>query len=1544
MFRRQTSEPRLAGTNAIPRVFRTPAGTERRSPQKRGRKVPACHKPALHCMPPRTYTGITHMDDRQRRLEGTLYRPSFEQDSCGFGLIANMDDKPSHWLVSTAISSLANLTHRGAVAADGKSGDGCGLLFRKPDSFLRTVAREKGFELAAHYAAGLVFHSADLEAGKVSLANLKAQLEEQGLEVAGFRTVPTDTRACGEYALKTLPAIAQVFVNCPANMDAASFERRLYIGRRLAEKANKADASFYVPTLSAHTMSYKGLVTPENLPVFFPDLQDERFTSSLAVFHQRFSTNTWPQWKLAQPFRYVAHNGEINTISGNRSWARAREAIMASPLIPNMDDIRPIVQTDGSDSMSLDNMLEGLLMGGIDFFRALRLLVPPAWQNVDTTDKELRAFYEYNSMHMEPWDGPAGIVLTNGRYAGCMLDRNGLRPGRYVLTRDRHLTISSEIGVWPYKPEDVVKKGRVRPGQIIAVDLQSGQLLLPHEIDAKLKAAHPYRRWIKQYANRLELSMDEDGGRPELSREQLNVFQKHFQVSFEERDAVIRVLAEDAQEAVGSMGDDTPMAVLSQRVRSPFDYLRQQFAQVTNPPIDPIREAVVMSLNTVFGSEKNIFEETADHAKRIEVSSPILSYEKFKLLTSQADEQFRAQTFDLCYDPSQLDLKGAIAALCEQVVAASKAGVAIAVLTDRHIAKDRLPIHALFATGAVHTALVNSGLRCKTNLLIDTATARDPHQFACLIGYGATAVHPYLAYEVIADLIKTGSVNEKPSEAMSKFRKGINKGLLKVLSKMGISTVASYRGAQLFEAVGIADEIVETCMPFTVSRIGGANFADFEADMKQLSKLAFNAMRPISQGGLLKYVFGEEYHAYNPDVVMQLQKAVQNGDYTEYLRYAELVNTRPVAMLRDLMQLKIDPAQSIAIDEVEPLEAILKRFDSAGMSLGALSPEAHEALAEGMNRLGGRSNSGEGGEDPARYGTVKMSKIKQVASGRFGVTPHYLVNAEVLQIKVAQGAKPGEGGQLPGDKVSGLIARLRHAKEGISLISPPPHHDIYSIEDLAQLIFDLKQVNPSALVSVKLVAEPGVGTVAAGVAKAYADLITISGYDGGTGASPLSSVKYAGSPWELGLTEAQQVLRANGLRGRVRVQTDGGLKTGLDVIKAAIMGAESFGFGTGPMVALGCKFLRICHLNNCATGVATQEIKLRSKYFTGLPEMVVNYFTFIARETREWMAKLGVRSMEELIGRADLLELLQGESERQGKLNLGVLLSQGTIAADEPRFCTSASNPSFDKGELAEKMLKDALPAITAKTPITLEYNVRNINRSLGARLSGEIARQHGADGLPDGTLDVRLKGSAGQSFGVWNAKGLQLTLEGDANDYVGKGMNGGRLVVYPPKEVMYQPHEGTIIGNTCLYGATGGELFASGLAGERFAVRNSGALAVVEGLGDHGCEYMTGGCVIALGQTGINFGAGMTGGFAFVYDRDEKFAYRYNNELIDIHLINGEAMGQHRAFLKEKIEQHVALTGSVIGAQILEDFDDYVDYFWLVKPKAAKLDSLLKD
>ena len=1480
--------------------------------------------------------------NRQDSLQNTLYSPDFEQDSCGFGLIAQMDNQPSHTLVQRAIHSLGCMTHRGAIAADGLSGDGCGLLFRKPDAFLRTVAMEAGIELGESYAAALVFLSQDKTEYKTAKDTLTRELQAQKLAVAGFRAVPVDTSVCGQYALASLPVIEQVFVNCPANIDEEHFERALYIARRRTEKALAADKVFYLPTLSSRVISYKGLVMPENLPVFYPDLHDERFASSLIVFHQRFSTNTWPQWKLAQPFRFLAHNGEINTLQGNRNWSRAREMKFESDLIPNMDDVRPIVNTEGSDSSSLDNMLEGLVMGGAGLFRAIRLLVPPAWQNVEDMDPDIRAFYEYNSMHMEAWDGPAGLVMTDGRYGVCALDRNGLRPARWVLTKDRILTIASEVGVWDYGADNVEKKGRVRPGQMVAADLATGKLLLPEDIDNELKVRHPYRKWLKE-STKLEFGAYPDGEMAVMDAPSLLTHQKIFNVSLEERDQILRVLAEDGQEATGSMGDDTPMAVLSQKVRSPFDYLRQQFAQVTNPPIDPIREAIVMSLSTCFGPERNLFNETKEHAHRLEVSSPMLSETAFKSITTQKDPAYKTQALSLNYDSSKLSLKAATEKLAADAVAAVKKGTVILVLSDRDISQNALPIPVLFAVGAVHHALIDAGLRCDANIIAESGSVRDPHHYASLIGYGATAVYPYLAYQVIADLVNSGECKTPLDKALANYRKGMDKGIYKILSKMGISLVASYRGAQLFEAVGLNEEIVDMCLKGTVSRVSGADFSDFETDQKKLHRNAYNPLKRLPAGGLLKFMYGEEFHAYNPDVVQQLQKAVQSGNYEEYKKYSEIVNTRPVAMVRDLMTLKTGTAP-IPLEEVEPLESILKRFDSAGMSLGALSPEAHEALAEGMNRIGGRSNSGEGGEDPKRYGTAKMSKIKQVASGRFGVTPAYLVNAEVLQIKIAQGAKPGEGGQLPGDKVSPMIASLRHCKPGTTLISPPPHHDIYSIEDLAQLIFDLKQVNPDAQVSVKLVAEPGVGTIAAGVAKAYADLITISGYDGGTGASPLTSVKYAGTPWELGLSEAQQVLRANNLRGRVRVQADGGLKTGLDVIKAAILGAESFGFGTGPMVALGCKYLRICHLNNCATGVATQNDKLRKEHFIGLPDMVVNFFTFMAMETRELMAQLGIRRLTDLIGRTDLLELMEGQSSKQQKLRLDALLSQGGIPETEPRFAQQDRNPSFDKGELAEKMVADALPFIKSGKKKAFTYAIQNTNRSIGARVSGEIAKAHGHAGLPDETLHIKLLGSAGQSFGVWNAKGLTLELEGDANDYVGKGMNGGRVVIYPPKVSTFEPHRNIIIGNTCLYGATGGELFASGMAGERFGVRNSGAFAVIQGAGYHCCEYMTGGTIIVLGDTGLNFGAGMSGGMAFVYDESEKFSTRINHELVDASKLVGEDTEPYRVFLNASIERHLALTGSPRAKWLLDNLDAEIGKFWLVKPKRISLEALLDD
>ncbi|WP_085677952.1 MULTISPECIES: glutamate synthase large subunit [unclassified Pseudomonas] len=1469
-----------------------------------------------------------------------LYHPEEFKDNCGFGLIAHMTGEPSHHLLQTAMQALTCMTHRGGINADGKTGDGCGLLMQKPDQFLRAVAQEHfAVELPKQYAVGMVFFNQDPVKAEAARANMDREIVAAGLKLVGWRKVPIDTSVLGRLALERLPQIEQVFIGGEGLSD-QEFAIKLFSARRRSSVANAHDADHYICSFSHKTIIYKGLMMPRDLAAFYPDLGDERLQTAICVFHQRFSTNTLPKWPLAQPFRFLAHNGEINTITGNRNWAMARRTKFANDLIPDLEELGPLVNRVGSDSSSMDNMLELMVTGGIDLFRGVRMLVPPAWQNVETMDADLRAFYEYNSMHMEPWDGPAGIVMTEGRHAVCLLDRNGLRPARWVTTTNGYITIASEIGVWGYQPEEVLAKGRVGPGQILAVDTETGQILDTDAIDNRLKSRHPYKRWLRQHALRIQATLTDDQGVASYDADQLKQYMKMFQVTFEERDQVLRPLGEQGQEAVGSMGDDTPMAVLSQRVRSPYDFFRQQFAQVTNPPIDPLREAIVMSLEICLGAERNIFQESPEHASRVILSSPVISPAKWRSLMNLEREGFDRQLIDLNYDES-VGLEAAIRNIADQAEEAVRGGKTQLVLSDRYIAPGKLPVHASLAVGAVHHRLTEQGLRCDSNILVETATARDPHHFAVLLGFGASAVYPYLAYEVLADLIRTGEVLGDLDEVFKYYRKGISKGLLKILSKMGISTIASYRGAQLFEAVGLAEEVVGLSFKGVSSRIKGARFVDLEGDQKLLAAEAWSARKPIQQGGLLKFVHGGEYHAYNPDVVNTLQAAVQQGDYAKFKEYTTLVDQRPVSMIRDLLKVKVAD-EALPLDQIEPLEAILKRFDSAGISLGALSPEAHEALAEAMNRLGARSNSGEGGEDPSRYGTIKSSKIKQVATGRFGVTPEYLVNAEVLQIKVAQGAKPGEGGQLPGGKVNGLIAKLRYAVPGVTLISPPPHHDIYSIEDLAQLIYDLKQVNPQALVSVKLVAEAGVGTIAAGVAKAYADLITISGYDGGTGASPLTSIKYAGAPWELGLAETHQTLRGNDLRGKVRVQTDGGLKTGLDVIKAAILGAESFGFGTAPMIALGCKYLRICHLNNCATGVATQNDKLRKDHYIGTVDMVINFFTFVAEETREWLAKLGVRSLGELIGRTDLLDVLPGDTERQQYLDLTPLLGSSHIPADKPQFCEVDKNPPFDKGELAEKMVEMALPAIRDQAGGEFSLDICNCDRSIGARISGEIAKLYGNQGMADKPITFRFKGTAGQSFGVWNAGGLNLHLEGDANDYVGKGMTGGKVTIVPPTGSPFATQHSAIVGNTCLYGATGGKLFAAGTAGERFAVRNSGAHAVVEGTGDHCCEYMTGGFVCVLGKTGYNFGSGMTGGFAYVLDMDNSFVDKLNHELVEIQRISGEAMEAYRSHLARVLGEYVEETGSEWGRELFENLDDYVRRFWLVKPKAANLKQLL--
>ncbi|MDN3553364.1 glutamate synthase large subunit [Halomonas almeriensis] len=1470
-----------------------------------------------------------------------LHQPDEFRDNCGFGLIAHMEGQASHDLLKTAIESLTCMTHRGGIAADGKTGDGCGLLLKMPDAFMRDMAREVlGVELGERYAVGSVFLPDDDAREAHCRETLEGELTRRGLKVLGWREMPVDPSVCGPMALKCLPRIRQLFVE-PGDVDDATFDVELFMGRRHAEQALAGDADFYVSSLSPRVVSYKGLVMPVDLPAFYPDLGDERLETAICVFHQRFSTNTAPRWPLAQPFRLLAHNGEINTIQANRGWANSRKENFTSERLPDIAELDEIVNTTGSDSSSMDNMLEVLLTGGMDLHRAVRMMVPPAWQNVEMMDGDLRAFYEYNSMHAEPWDGPAGVVMTDGRQALCMLDRNGLRPARWVITRNGYITLASEIGTYDYRPEDVVAKGRVGPGQVLAVDTETGEVLHTRDIDERLKSAYPYKRWLKQEANYLESALTELARFQNMDADRLAVQQKMFQVSFEERDQVLRPLAESGQEGVGSMGDDTPMAVLSRKQRLLTDYFRQKFAQVTNPAIDPLREAIVMSLESCIGAELNVFRSTPEHAHRLILTTPVLSPRKFTALVSQEDPAFASLTLPLAYDPQHTSLKGALQALCARAEEAARGDSVLLVLSDAELEQGQLPIQAALAVGAVHHHLNRKALRPRVNLIVETGYARDAHQMAVLFGVGATAVYPWLAYQVMADMHRTGELVGNPADARENYRKGLQKGLFKILSKMGISTLASYRGSQLFEAVGLASEVMELCFDGMASRIEGTGFAELQLQQELLARDAWKPRKQIAQGGLMKYVHGHEYHAYNPDVIKALQEAVQEGSYTKWKKFASLVNERDPATIRDLLRLK--PAETaLPLEEVEPVEDLLPRFDSAGMSLGALSPEAHESLAQAMNETGGRSNSGEGGEDPARYGTIRSSKIKQIASGRFGVTPAYLANAEVLQIKVAQGAKPGEGGQLPGGKVNGLIARLRYAVPGVTLISPPPHHDIYSIEDLAQLIFDLKQVNPDAQVSVKLVSEPGIGTIATGVAKAYADLITVSGYDGGTAASPLTSIKHAGSPWELGLPEVHQALRLNGLRDKIRLQTDGGLKTGLDVIKAAILGAESFGFGTAPMVALGCKYLRICHLNNCATGVATQHQALRDEHFRGTVDMVKHYFRFIAEEVRELMAMLGVRQLTDLIGRTDLLEILEGTTASQRGLDLSPLMTNDFVPAEAPQFCRVNRNVPHDPGAKNQELLAALKTAIETKTGGEFDFAITNCDRSVGALVSGAIAKRHGEPGLEEAPLTVRFRGVAGQSFGVWNARGLHLYLEGDANDYVGKGMNGGRVVVVPPRESHFESHRTAIIGNTCLYGATGGKLFASGMAGERFGVRNSGAHAVIEGAGDHCCEYMTGGVVAVLGETGINFGAGMTGGFAYVYDEDRTFVDKYNHELVEIHRVNIEAMEAHRRHLREVIEEFVAETGSQRGRDMLEDFSDYIRHFWLVKPKAASLASLL--
>ena len=1464
-----------------------------------------------------------------------LYKKDYFRDNCGFGLIANVHGKPSRKIVLDSIEALKSMTHRGGIGSDGKTGDGCGLLLNlNKKFFIKTLENEQNIKLSEKFAVGQLFYYQDIQ---VIEEKIKYILSKEGLKLCAKREVPINKSILGNIALDCMPNVYQLFIEPKEEMLDAEFETALLQSRKFIEEIYLDDEKLYFCSFSNKTIIYKGLMLPKDIENFYIDFQSKHFKSSVCVFHQRFSTNTSPRWHLAQPFRLLAHNGEINAIRGNRNWSKARTSIFKTPHIPKIQKFKQIVNESGSDSSALDNMIEILVSGGINIFKSIRMVLPPAWQNAQLLDPDVRSFHEYNSMHMEPWDGPAGIVMSDGKWAICVLDRNGLRPARYQIDDSDNITIASETGVNPVEENKIAKKGRVSPGGMLAINTETSEILTEKEIDDQLKFAAPYRKWLKENAVYVESSLDkyEGPGLRKINSEEFSISSKLFLLYKEERTSVIKPLAVDSQEGTGSMGDDTALAVMSKMHRQIYDYFRQQFAQVTNPPIDSLREASVMSLETCYGPELNVFEESSEHAKRLVTSSPVLSYKKLQSILD--NPYFKSQSIELSYKNDQ-SLKKALELLQKRAVRSIKKGNTIIHLEELLPNKKYLPINALLATGCVHQKLVELGLRSKANIIVTSSSARDTHQIACLIGFGATAVYPTLAYQTILDLTDRNELKGSPHENCARYRKGINKGLLKIISKMGISTISSYRGSQLFEIVGLNHEVVDLCFTNTESRIGGKGLDNLDKENKALNDYARSNLSEMNVGGLLKYVHGGEYHTYNPEIVKKLQEAVSSGSKEIYREYADLVDKRPPAMLRDLLEIVKDPKKLRS--KVEPVQKIIKRFDSAGMSLGSLSPKAHETLAEAMNTLGARSNSGEGGEGKHRYGTLKMSKIKQIASGRFGVTPHYLVNAEVLQIKIAQGAKPGEGGQLPGGKVNKLIAELRYSTPGITLISPPPHHDIYSIEDLAQLIYDLKQVNPKALVSVKLVSEPGVGTIAAGVAKAYADLITISGHDGGTGASPLTSIRYAGSPWELGLAESHQSLRDAGLRHKVRLQTDGGMKTGLDVVKAAILGAESFGFGTGPMISMGCKYLRICHLNNCATGVATQRSDLINQHFIGEKEKVINYFEFIANDVRGHLKNIGVSKLEDIIGQTQYLKQIKEIEGQYKSIDLSGLLEKDE-KNKEPYFCTVKKNEPWDEGKLAQKILKQAMKFIKQEKKGTLNFKISNMDRSIGASVSGFIANKYGEEGLPK-KLSLKFKGSAGQSFGCWNANNLNLILDGDANDYVGKGMNGGKIVI-KNHSAYARSNKIVLAGNTCLYGATGGELFISGSVGERFAVRNSGANAVVEGAGDHCCEYMTGGHVTVLGSVGLNFGAGMTGGFAYVLDEDRTFFDKCNRGLVNLERISTEEMQPHRKYLKEILTKHFKLTKSPKGKMILDDFERYEPLFWLVIPAASNIHDLLK-
>ncbi len=1494
-----------------------------------------------------------------------LYHPAQEHDSCGIGFVANVRGQKSHAIIEKGIKVLLNLAHRGACGCDAETGDGAGILLQIPHEFFVRECGKLGFDLPlpGAYGAGMIFLPVEKHERLQCEGILERIVREEGLTVLGWRDTPCFASSIGRVARGSQPYIQQIFVGCGAFNDEDAFERKLYVVRKRAEAEmaisgiNDAEV-FHIPSLSCRTIVYKGLLLATQITNFYKELSNPEVTSALCLVHQRFSTNTFPSWQRAHPYRYIAHNGEINTLKGNINWMHARQSLLQSPLFG--DDLKklfPIIAPDGSDSANFDNAVELLLQSGRSLPHAMAMLIPEAWAGNPHMRPEKRAFYEYHACLMEPWDGPAAIAFTDGRVIGAILDRNGLRPGRYVVTNDDHVIMASEAGVLDIEPEQVKMKGRLQPGKMFLVDTVEGRIVPDREIKQRLASRQPYAQWLKDN----QITIDQLPAPTRMHHpdaETLLRRQRAFGYSDEDLRMILRPMASTGEEPVGSMGTDTPLACLSDKPQSLFNYFKQLFAQVTNPPIDSIREEIVMSLISYIGAERNILSEQPENCHMLKLQHPLLTNLELEKLRRVSTGDLLAITLPALFRASEGEagLKRALDELCQRASLAGKAGYTLLILSDRGVNKDYAPIPSLLALAAVHNLLVQEETRTQVALITESGEPREVMHFALLSGYGASAINPYLALESVENLARRGDLADgiTPELAVKHFIKSVNKGLLKTFAKMGISTLQSYQGAQVFEAIGLSKQLVDSYFTGTTSRLEGIGLEVLAREAQMKHEYAF---RPLTEhetelavGGTYHQRVNGEFHLLNPLTISKLQQAVRQESFQTFQEYTDLIDKQSsnMATLRSLMMFK-KSAKPVSIEEVEPAKEIVKRFTTGAMSFGSISKEAHETLAIAMNRIGGKSNTGEGGEDEERFkpdpnGDLRRSAVKQVASARFGVTANYLVNADELQIKMAQGAKPGEGGQLPGHKVDEVIARLRHSIPGVGLISPPPHHDIYSIEDLAQLIYDLKNVNPQARIAVKLVAEVGVGTVAAGVAKAHADVVLISGDSGGTGASPLSSIKHAGIPWELGLAETQQVLLLNDLRSRIRVQTDGKLQTGRDVVVAALLGAEEFGFATTPLIAMGCVMMRKCHLNTCSVGIATQDPVLR-KQFQGQPEHVINFFFFLAEQVRQYMAELGFRRVDDMIGRVDMLDVQPAVDHWKARgLDFSAILYNPPTPSRVARRCVQPQDHGLEQA-LDHKLLAQSQAAIETLTPVEMKLPVRNVDRSVGTMLSGAIARRHGSAGLPDDTIRIHLEGSAGQSLGAFLAKGVTLTLEGEANDYVGKGLSGGRLIVYPPRRSTFAPEKNILVGNVALYGATSGEAFFNGVAGERFAVRNSGAIAIVEGVGDHGCEYMTNGFVVVLGACGRNFAAGMSGGIAYVFDERGDFTEkRCNLGSVDLEPVaetqDGEFAENQFAeteMLRALVARHLELTASPRAAWILDNWCEALSRFIKVFPHEHK-------